>query len=63
MMKRDKGNIVGSIFISYGELHDNCQFLKTINLEEQQNYFNKKYIGDDDFPHLLQSKGECEIRT
>ena len=35
MMKRDKGNIVGSIFISYGELHDNCQFLKTINLEEQ----------------------------
>ena len=40
--------------------------LKTINLGEEQTYFNEEgieYIGGDNFPHLLQGQAGCEIKT
>ena len=49
MMKRGKDNIVGGIFINYGELHDNynIQFRRTVDL------FQREHIGGDDLPYLL----------
>ena len=53
-MKRGKDNIVGSIFINYGELHD--YYEHSMNLDEQQTYFNEKHKEGDDFLRLPQNK-------